>query len=109
MQRNILASVPRQGASSQQTQTADTVVLQRAIERLLPRLRLAVIFGGDKQSAGSVLYQAHNTRSWKSYQAVAQDIATSLRRIGCGHVEVIPEDMQLGERLRRDGIHMAWL
>jgi D-alanine-D-alanine ligase len=109
MQRNILARVQKQRATTGKIETANTVVLQQAIEQLLPRLRLAVIFGGDKRSSGSVVYQAHNARSWKSYQAVAEDIADSLRRSGCRHVEVIPEDMQLGERLRRDGIHMAWL
>src|ERR1700686_841573 len=83
--------------------------LQQQIEQLLPRLRLAVIFGGDKSIDGSVVYQAQNPRSWKSYESVAEDIAASLRRIGFHHVELMPEDMRLGEQLRRSGIHMAWL
>src|SRR5215211_5890840 len=56
--------------------------LDAQIERLMPRLRLAVIFGGNKSTPGSVIYPSHNTRSWKSYEAVAADIAASLRRIG---------------------------
>jgi D-alanine-D-alanine ligase len=83
--------------------------LQRAIEQLMPRLRVAVIYGGDKFSDGSVVYQTHNTRSWKSYQPVAEDIAAALRRIGFRQIEVFPEDMQLGEKLRRAGVHLAWL
>jgi D-alanine-D-alanine ligase len=83
--------------------------LQQAIECLKPKLRLAVIFGGSKESLGSVLYRSQNTRSWKSYEVVAEDIAASLRRSGFKHVSVMPEDMNLGERLRREGIHMAWL
>ena len=84
--------------------------LQRVIEQLMPRLRLAVIFGGDKSTGGSVLYRSRSARSWKSYQPVAEDIAASLEaKIGFRHVEVFPEDMQLGERLRDRGIHMAWL
>ena len=83
--------------------------LQQAIECLKPKLRLAVIFGGNKENLGSVLYRSQNTRSWKSYEAVAEDIAASLRRSGFKHVSVMPEDMNLAERLGRDGIHMAWL
>jgi D-alanine-D-alanine ligase len=72
-------------------------------------MHVAVIFGGDKSVPGSVVYQSHNTRSWKSYEAVANDIAAALRRIGFRHIELMPEDMRLGDRLRRRGIHMAWL
>jgi len=56
-----------------------------------------------------VLYQTCNTRSWKSYEAVARDIAASLERIGFRHVHLMPDDMQLADRLRREQIHMAWL
>lgn len=83
--------------------------LQGQIERLLDRLRLAVIFGGDKSAAGAVINATSNPRSWKSYEAVAQDIADALVRIGFRHVQIMPDDMQLGERLRRESIHMAWL
>ena len=83
--------------------------LQQAIEQLLPRLRVAVVYGGNKSTCGSVVYEAHNTRSWKSYESVAEDIAASLRRIGFRNVEALPEDMQLGDRLRRGGFHLAWL
>src|SRR5262245_2500219 len=79
------------------------------IERLKSTMHLAVIFGGDKSAPGSVVYQSHNTRSWKSYEAVANDIAAALRRLGFHHVELIAEDMRLGDRLRQRGIHMAWL
>jgi D-alanine-D-alanine ligase len=87
----------------------DLILLQERIERLKSRMHLAVIFGGDKSASGSVVYQSHNTRSWKSYEAVAQDIADALGRLGFRHVDLIPEDMRLGDRLRRRGIHMAWL
>lgn len=99
---------PRTSASSQ-LETTETLPLQQAIEQLMPRLRMAVIYGGNKSTPGSVVYEAPNTRSWKSYESVAEDIAASLRRIGFRNVEVLPEDMQLSDRLRREGIHMAWL
>jgi D-alanine-D-alanine ligase len=83
--------------------------LEAQIERLMSRMRLAVVFGGDKSTPGSVVYASRNTRSWKSYEAVAADIAAALERIGFRHVCLMPDDMHLGERLRREGIHMAWL
>src|SRR5262245_39297130 len=90
-------------------QAADMGRLEERIERLKSRIRLAVIFGGDKAASGSVVYRSHNTRSWKSYEAVAQDIADALRRLGFRHVDLLPDDMRLGDRVRRQGIHMAWL
>lgn len=101
------AAQPRREAARGTSHDED--VLQGWIERLMPRLRLAVIFGGDKSVPGSVIYQSPNTRSWKSYEAVARDLAGSLERLGFRNVEVMPEDMNLGDRLRRSGVHMAWL
>lgn len=83
--------------------------LERQIERLLPRLRIAVIFGGDKSAEGAVINPTINPRPWKSYEKVAHDIAAALRRIGFREVVALPDDMQLGERLRRAGTHLAWL
>ncbi|HZP74924.1 MAG TPA: hypothetical protein VFB45_02160 [Pseudolabrys sp.] len=83
--------------------------LERQIEQLKERMHLAVIFGGDKSAPDTVMYKAQNTRSWKSYEAVACDIAESLRSSGFRHVELMPEDMRLPDRLHRSGIHMAWL
>jgi D-alanine-D-alanine ligase len=86
-----------------------TARLEACLERLKANMRLAVIFGGNTSAPNSVLYRSQNTRSWKSYEVVATDIADSLRRLGFHHVHLMPDDMQLGERLRRDDIHMAWL
>jgi D-alanine-D-alanine ligase len=83
--------------------------LERRIDRLKSSMHLAVIFGGHKATPESVVYQSHNSRSWKSYEAVANDIAAALRRLGFRYVDVMPEDMRLGDRLRRHGTHMAWL
>lgn len=91
------------------TAQEDVANLQEQIERLMPELRIAVIFAGNKATPGSVVYQTSNTRSWKSYEAVAQNIAASLERLGFRHVQLLPEDMHLGDRLRRNRIHLAWL
>ncbi len=102
-------SLPRAQRRPEEYGAADIGRLETQIEHLMSRLRLAVIFGGNKLAPSGVVYSSRNTRSWKSYESVAVDIADSLRRIGFRHVYLMPDDMHLGERLRRHGIHMAWL
>jgi D-alanine-D-alanine ligase len=108
MQRNAARARPREVLASDRGQHRQSE-LQRIVELLLDKIRLAVIYGGDKSIPGSVIYQSQNTRSWKSYRAVAEDIAASLRRCGFRNVALIPEDMALPDRLRGGNIHMAWL
>ncbi len=93
----------------QPRRTGRVTELQGQVERLMERMRIAVIFAGDKSVEGAVINPTCNPRCWKSYEAVAGDIASALRRIGFRHVHLMPEDMQLGERLRRNEIHLAWL
>ncbi len=83
--------------------------LQAQLTKLLPRLRLAVIHGGDKRADQAVIHQTGNPRSWKSYEGVACDIAGAMRRLGCGYVTVFADDMQLGRRLVEERVHIAWL
>jgi D-alanine-D-alanine ligase len=85
------------------------VRLEERIEQLKSRLHLAVIFGGDKSAPETVLFQSISTRPWKSYESVAADIAASLQTLGFRHVHLMPEDKQLPDRLRREGIQLAWL
>lgn len=83
--------------------------LESQIETLFTRLRIGVVYGGDKSADGAVIHHTANPRSWKSYEAIAENIADALKRIGFRHVSLMPEDMRLGDRLRRDNIHFAWL
>jgi D-alanine-D-alanine ligase len=83
--------------------------LQDAIARLLPRLTLVVVNAGSKDDAGAVLHATSNTRSWKSYEAVAHDIARAMGRAGCGRVLVVPEDQRLATRLADSGAALVWL
>jgi len=94
---------------SKEAAAANVEVLKRQIARLQDRLKIAVIFGGSKSAPHAVINQTTNPRPWKSYESVARDIAQALRRIGFRHVELMPEDMSLGDRLRRAGTHLAWL
>jgi len=100
---------PRSMATSSAIVGASVEVLEAQIERLLGRVKLAVVFGGQKRDPAAVINPTTNPRSWKSYESVAQDIADSLRRIGFRHVELMPDDMRLGDRLRNAGTHLAWL
>jgi D-alanine-D-alanine ligase len=68
-----------------------------------------VIFAGKANRQQTVLHETFNTRPWKSYEAVAQDIQGALRRLGFRHVALMAEDIDLPGRLRREGVHMAWL
>jgi len=83
--------------------------LQGQIDQLKKRARIAVIFGGDKRTRGAVINPTVNPRSWKSYETVAHDIAAALENLGFHHVQVIPEDMRIAERLRKERIDLAWL
>ncbi|MCW5729324.1 MAG: D-alanyl-alanine synthetase [Alphaproteobacteria bacterium] len=79
------------------------------IAQTIARLRIAVVHGGDRAEAGAVLHAGRLTRSWKSYAAVAEDLAGALRRIGVRAALTLPEDMRLPERLRREHIDLVWL
>ncbi len=79
------------------------------IEKMFRRLRLAVVYGGDKSSEGAVIESTNNSRSWKSYEVVAKDIAAAMQRLGCRNIELFPDDMRLGERLKAYDAHLVWL
>jgi D-alanine-D-alanine ligase len=79
------------------------------LETLKQQLRIAVIYSGDKRRPGSVIYPTPTARPWKSYEAVANDIKTALEQIGFRQVITLPDDMRLPHRLKRYGVHLAWL
>ena len=84
-------------------------LLPQYIDIFKKRLRIAVIFGGNKKKPGSVLFEGLNSRPYKSYEAVANDIAHTLAQLGFQHISVIPDDMGLPHELARQNIHFAWL
>jgi D-alanine-D-alanine ligase len=79
------------------------------IEKMFRRLRLAVVYGGDSSHDGAVIERTTNPRSWKSYRTVAEDIAAAMRRLGCRDVELMADDMNLGQNLKAHNSHLAWL
>lgn len=98
------------GEARTRASEVEPILLNRQVDTLLRRLRMAVVHGGDKTEEGAVLGAAGNQRSWKSYRPVAQDIAAALGRLGCRTpIEVLPDDMRLASRLRDNQTHLAWL
>jgi D-alanine-D-alanine ligase len=83
--------------------------LPRYIETLYPSLRIAVVYGGNKDKDGSVIFKTVHTRSWKSYETVARDIQNALQEIGFRQVYLMPDDMTLPQRLKDERIHLVWL
>lgn len=83
--------------------------MQPMMEQLFKHLKIAVVFGGDKNHDQAVMYKAHNSRSWKSYEYVARDIQRSLKEIGFQHVSLYPSDMTLADSLKKEGTHLVWL
>ena len=83
--------------------------LAEQIRKMMRRMRVAVVYGGDKSVSGAVIEQTGNPRSWKSYRTVAEDIKGALERLGCRDVALIPDDMRLGEALKAHDSHLAWL
>lgn len=86
-----------------------TEQLELQIGLLKEKMRIAVLYGGNKDVDGAVLFRTGNPRPWKSYQQVAEDIAASLGRLGFRNVITLPDDMNIGEKLRREEIHFVWL
>lgn len=83
--------------------------LPAILDVLRKKLRLAVIYAGDKSKPGAVKYPAHNVRDWKSYEEVARDIQTTLLEEGFEHVFLMPDDRTLYETLEKHEIQFAWL
>lgn len=79
------------------------------LERFKNALRIAVVYGGDKNNPGSVIFKSHNPRPWKSYQTVAEDIRNTLLALGFCHVITMPDDLDFLANLKKENIQFVWL
>lgn len=84
-------------------------MLGSLLRRVMQDATVAIVHGGDPGSPGAVLHETFNPRATKSYRAVAEDIAASLRRSGFRKVEVLPDGLQLGAQLSAMGADIAWV
>lgn len=87
----------------------DFDALPAALDVLRRTLRLAVVFGGDKQHTGAVIHPTGNPRPWKSYASVGYDIQGALQELGFQHVSTFCDDMRLTEQLADSGTQLVWL
>ena len=83
------------------------------IEELLDRarvsLKIAIVYAGDKNDLDTVIDTGINSRDWKSYRPVAENIAETLEKEGFSDVAVLPESRHLGAELAKRGIDIVWL
>lgn len=83
--------------------------LHALVDKMKRSLPVAVVHGGNRSTRGAVIRQTRNPRSDKSYAVVAADIANALRRLGFAQVDLVPEDMRMGDTLRTLNTGLAWL
>ena len=83
--------------------------LRYFVDILMSKLRIAVIYGGNKDIEGATIFPTHNPRPWKSYETVAGNIRDALIRVGFKNVITIPDDMNMPHILRKENTHFAWL
>ena len=83
--------------------------LPSILDALKKKLRIAVVYAGDKKIRGNVYNITPNIRSWKSYEFVAHDIANALREIGFVHTIVLPESVHLLSDIKKCKIDFVWL
>ena len=79
------------------------------LQRARDGLKIAVVYAGDKNDPNTVIERQLNSRDWKSYRLVAEDIANALEEEGFSDVVVLPEDRHLGEAISRSNIDLVWL
>ena len=105
----IVAKSPRQMLRAVPAFQYEFQSLDKYLDVLRSRLKIAVVYGGDRTTEDAVIYKTVNPRPWKSYRNVALDLATALKINGFEHVTVLPDDMQLPHHLKEDGIQLVWL
>ena len=79
------------------------------LQRARDVLKIAVVYAGDKNDHNAVIERQLNSRDWKSYRMVAEDIADALEEEGFSDVVVLPEDRHLGDVISRSNIDLVWL
>ena len=79
------------------------------LERARNGLKIALVYAGNKNEPDAVIERQINSRDWKSYRLVAENIAETLEAEGFSDVVVLPEDRHLGDVISRSNIDLVWL
>ncbi len=83
--------------------------LRSLLDRLMQDGSVCVVHGGDPETPGTVLHETFNPRGIKTYRAVAEDIAQSLRRSGFRKVHVIADGLRLAAEIAAIGPEIVWV
>ncbi len=83
-------------------------ITRRSLEDAKSKMRIVVVHSGDKTNPNTVVNQVANTRFWKNYRFVAEDISSSLRRTGFENVDVMEESIHLIKRLTEFEADLVW-
>lgn len=83
--------------------------IEELVERARTRLNLAVVYAGNKTDPGIVIHPQKNSRDWKSYKLVAENIAQTLEHEGFSGVAVLAEGRDLAAELARLKVDLVWL
>ena len=59
------------------------------LERARDGLKIAIVYAGDKNEPDAVIERQINSRDWKSYRVVAENIAETLEAEGFSDVVVL--------------------
>ncbi|WP_420548079.1 D-alanyl-alanine synthetase [Curvivirga sp.] len=79
------------------------------VESIKTSFKIAVIYAGSKDDPDKVIKKSINTRSWKSYEIVANDIAQALKRNGFQNVLLLAEGVDLLPILKQEKIDLVWI
>lgn len=85
------------------------VDIKELLDRARGSLKIAIVYAGDKNDLDTVINTGINSRDWKSYRLVAENIAKTLEKEGFSDVAVLPEDRHLGTELAKRGVDIVWL
>jgi len=83
--------------------------LRSLLDRVMQDGSICVVYGGDPKAPGTVLHETFNPRATKSYRAVAEDIAQSLRRSGFRKVHVVADGLQLAAEIAGIDPQIVWV
>ena len=72
------------------------VDIKELLDRARGSLKIAIVYAGDKNDLDTVINTGINSRDWKSYRPVAENIAKTLEKEGFSDVAVLPENRHLG-------------
>ncbi|MTI10414.1 D-alanine--D-alanine ligase family protein [Curvivirga aplysinae] len=83
--------------------------LSKYVENIKETFNIAVVYAGSKEDPNKVIRKSINTRSWKSYEIVANDIAQALKRNGFKNIFVFAEGIDLLSKLKEEKVDLVWI